>query len=134
MGFGPAFGAALNAYFSSNIEPAVVAEICKITDSNDTPPPVSPPFPEHRNMSTWFPQPAWLKKREEKKRKEREEMEEKEKKEREEKEKREREKREKEREESEQQALIDIIKTYCLRKSLRSKSQRLRSQMLCRVP
>ncbi|KAF7333928.1 hypothetical protein MSAN_02394700 [Mycena sanguinolenta] len=118
MGFGPAFVAALNAYLGSNTEPAVVAEIYKITDSlpsTDPPPPASPPFSEYGNASTRFLQLPWLKKQEEKKRKEREEREGREKREMEKREREEREKREKEREEREQEALIDIIKTYRLR-------------------
>ncbi|KAJ7738775.1 hypothetical protein B0H16DRAFT_1569736 [Mycena metata] len=50
----PAFATALTAYVGSSTEAAVVAEIHKIS--------------EHKNTSTWLPQPGWMKKREEKKR------------------------------------------------------------------
>ncbi|KAF7333946.1 hypothetical protein MSAN_02396500 [Mycena sanguinolenta] len=98
--FAPAFAVALEAYVGSTTEAAVVAEIRKITDSTYPPQPASPPFPVPKNMSTWFPEPVWLKKRKELKRKERE--------------KREERKRE-ERKERQRQALIDVIKTYRLR-------------------
>ncbi|KAF7333940.1 hypothetical protein MSAN_02395900 [Mycena sanguinolenta] len=116
--FAPAFAAALDAYVGSTTEAAVVAEIHKLMDSpapTDPSLPASPPLPEHKHTSTWFPQPAWLKKRDEKKRKERE--------------KREREER-KERAERAQQSLIDIIKGYRLRFHEERKAQMERTDPL----
>ncbi|KAF8212935.1 hypothetical protein K438DRAFT_1805291 [Mycena galopus ATCC 62051] len=106
MRFLPAFAVALDAYVGSSTEAAVAAEIRKITDSAYPPPPASPLLPEHTNTSTWFPLPAWLKKRKDKKRQERKEKEE-------------------EREEEEgREALVEIIKTHRLRFHEERKAQK----------
>ncbi|KAJ6455146.1 hypothetical protein C8R45DRAFT_1111527 [Mycena sanguinolenta] len=103
LGFAPAFKATLDDYVGSSTEAAVVAEIRQITDS--TSPAASPQLPQHKNMSTWFPQPAWIKKRKE--RKEREA-----------------------REERQKQAVIDIIKTHRLRFHEEGKAQTERANRL----
>ncbi|KAJ6455163.1 hypothetical protein C8R45DRAFT_1036612 [Mycena sanguinolenta] len=121
LGFAPAFAAARDSYVGSSTEAAVIADIRKITDS--TPPPASPPLPEHTNTSTssWFPQPAWLKKRKDQKRKERVEREERERKERAEREGREREQREARKRQA--QVLTELIKTHRLRFQEERKAQ-----------
>ncbi|KAJ6455168.1 hypothetical protein C8R45DRAFT_1188295 [Mycena sanguinolenta] len=111
LGCAAAFAATLDAYVGSSTEATVVDEIRKITNATEPPQPASPLVPERTNTSTssWFPQPAWLKKRKAKKREEKirwlEEW-----------------SQRRARAERAEQPLVDIIKTYRLLSFLASMS------------